>query len=241
MAETDRSEFRLQKHRWIAELVAGKTFADVGGLWGTVNETVSIALQHGAREATMIDMQPSGSRWWTAFHERCSELGVAGYHTVVGDICNDRIADTIGPFDVTHCSGVVYHVPNAVDMIRNLISITRERFILSSMIVPDVIANRFGKLVLEQGQLLLVPALSESPRRILGEHFDQQKIGIRGINAKSPLFAEPNGRLRYGPWWWIFTAETLVAMCRIFDVSIEKTWVSTHGSISVLARLNSAA
>ena len=109
------------------------------------------------------------------------------------------------------------------------------------MIVPDVMENRFGKLALDQGQLLLVPALSESTLRILGEHFDQLKIKIRGINEESTGFVDPHGRLCYGPWWWIFTAKTLVAMYAVFDVSIEKTWVSTHGSISVLARLNSAS
>ena len=34
---------------YISQVVAGKSFADVGGLWGTVNEKVSVAHAHGAR------------------------------------------------------------------------------------------------------------------------------------------------------------------------------------------------
>ena len=51
MTSTEPGRFRLEKHRWIAELVPNRTFADIGGLGGTVNETVSLALRHGAREA----------------------------------------------------------------------------------------------------------------------------------------------------------------------------------------------
>ena len=37
MTSTAPGRFRLEKHRWIAELVPNRTFADVGGLGGTVN------------------------------------------------------------------------------------------------------------------------------------------------------------------------------------------------------------
>ena len=33
--------------KWIQEEAKGKTFADVGGLWGTVNEKVTVANGHG--------------------------------------------------------------------------------------------------------------------------------------------------------------------------------------------------
>lgn len=86
---------------WLRSCVLGplttdKTFAEVGGLWGTVNETVSTALQFGAREATMIDIQPLGNHTWTRFHERCAELGVSGYHSVVGGLDNARLVDDVG-------------------------------------------------------------------------------------------------------------------------------------------------
>ena len=238
---TEEGEFRLEKHRWIAELAPNKTFADIGGLWGTVNETVSIAMRHGAREATMVDIQPLHTKWWKAFHERCEELGISGYRSVVGDICNDRIADEIGCFDITHCSGIIYHLPSPFDMIRNLISMTRERFILSSMVVPDRIANRFGTLELARGQCLLVPTLSESQREMLIEHFGKMGINSGGFEVQSNPPVRPDGRFSYFPWWWLCTAETLVSMCEMFGVVIEKTWMSSHGSASVLARVDSTA
>ena len=253
MIDTENGGFRLEKHRRIAELVPNKTFADIGGLWGTVNETVSIAIQHGAREATMVDIQPLQNKWWMAFHERCDELGVSGYRSVVGDICDDRIADEIGCFDITHCSGIIYHVPDPVGMIRNLLSITRERFILSSMVVPRRIQNHFGTLELGTGQCLLVPVLSEHERKIVAEYFTQMKVNAGGLTQSSPFMAK-DGRILYGPWWWLFTTETLAGMCELFGVSVENVWVDWARSrsgpdsarhdvlaVSVSARVDSTA
>ena len=151
--------FRLEKHRWIAELVRHRTFADVGGLGDTVNETVSLALRHGAREATMLHQQTPHSEAWTR---------------------------------------------------------------------------------LKQGQCLLVPTLSDAQRAILREHFDSRGMTVTGINRDRP-FITPDGRFRYGPWWWLLTTETFFGMCRMFNVRVENTWVSLHGSASVLVRLGAAA
>ena len=232
------------RRRLIGELVVDKTFAEVGGLWGTVNETVSVAMQAGAREATMIDFQAAGNPLWVRFHERCRELGLSGYHTVVGNICDARLADDVGQFDVVHCAGVLYHTPNPVDVIRNLISITRERFILTSAVVPTRIANAAGTLRLSTGQMLLVPTLDATQRAILREYF--HAIGRKGQGiVTNGRFVTEKGQLRGGPWWWLFTAETLIRMCDLFNVTIEQTWdhkksnaVAGPTGVTVLARLN---
>lgn len=126
------------------------------------------------------------------------------------------------------------------DLIRNLIAITREWLILTSMVVPERSAGRAGVLELKQGQCLLVPTLSDAQRAILREYFDGRGMTVAGINRDRP-FVAPGGRFRYGPWWWIFTTETFFGMCRMLNVRVEKTSVSTHGSASVLARLGATA
>ena len=167
----------------LGPLTANKTFAEVGGLWGTVNETVSIALQAGAREATMIDIQAPGTFEWTRFHKRCADLGTSGYQCVVGDLGNDRLVDYVGQFDVTYCGGVLYHMPSPLHAIRTLISITRERFMLTSAVVPDVISNRAGKLALRPGECLLVCALGESEQAVVRQYFLDQRIVPQGVSS----------------------------------------------------------
>ena len=57
-----------------------------------------------------------------------------------------------------------------------------------------------------------------------------------GVN-KQGRFLKRDGGFHPGPWWWIFTAETLNGMCAMFNASIERTTVNSFGSASVLARL----
>jgi len=49
-------------NEWIKQYVQGKTFVDVGRLWGTVNEKVSVAAKAGARETSMIDITMNHGR-----------------------------------------------------------------------------------------------------------------------------------------------------------------------------------
>ena len=221
----------------IRTLAAGKTFADVGGLWGASNEKATAALLAGAREATMIDVQPAGSRWWQAFDERCRERGVSGCRSVVSDLGSDRFAADVGRFDVTHCSGVIYHMPNPINAIHNMIRITGERVLLWSQVVPEQIANGRGSLRLRSGECLLVPALSTEALAVLQEHYigaGREEV-TKGLNPRE--FVRAGEQLLTGPWWWLYTAETFFRMCKLFDhVEIERTW-TTDMEAGVQARI----
>ena len=118
---------------------------------------------------------------------------------------------------------MLYHTPNPVNVIRNLIAPTRERFMLTSAVVPPVIANRAGRLALSPGQCLLVPALNDPERAVVCEHFRERLVG-RALGISLPGTFVVDNQLQGKPWWWLFTAETLVGMCRVFDVEIEQTW-----------------
>ena len=62
---------------FIARVVRGKSFADVGGLWGTVNEKVSVAHAAGAASLAMVDISEWGDRW-NEFETRRRQLGASG-------------------------------------------------------------------------------------------------------------------------------------------------------------------
>ena len=52
--------------------------------------------------------------------------------------------DETGTFEMVHCSGVLYHMPNPVSTILRLRSVTERYLILSSAVVPDRIATSEG-------------------------------------------------------------------------------------------------
>ena len=68
---------------WVQDLVKDKTFADVGGLWNTINEKVTVASLAGAHEVTMIDLMHNKSHWWDKFDEKCKNEDV---------VCNNKVS-----------------------------------------------------------------------------------------------------------------------------------------------------
>lgn len=193
---------------YIGRVVRGRSFADVGGLWGTVAEKVSVAHRHGASSVTMIDVSPPESELWPAFHRRMRRLGVAGYRTLSRDVCALRPGDVPEPFDVVHCSGVLYHHPNPMALLAALRSITAGHLILTTAITPETVVNRRGRYRVPPSGVIFVPALSEDEREVLAEHWRRVAPGALGIVAPASYDVAD-----FGPWWWLPTAKAAAALC----------------------------
>ena len=133
------------RDEFLQRVVGGKTFAEIGGLWGATQERVSVAHGFGATQLAMIDVLPPLNEWWKAFDHRMTEMGIADrVATLSGDITMRA-----GPYDVTHSSGILYHLPSPIDYLIALYRITSEYCILTSAIHPPEISNRFGSVKLE--------------------------------------------------------------------------------------------
>lgn len=231
-------ELRLPKHHWIAEVAPGRSFADIGGLWGAVNETVTIASHAGASAVTMVDIQHENSKWWNAFHERCAGFGVTGYGAVVADICDPAQLDRVGVYDVVHCSGILYHVSDPIAFVRNLVQATREYLIVGSMLIPDRIETEHGVLETPPGMFRCVPLMDEAERRIIAAHFAAQNARVGGMGKAPEVFVDPaSGRIRTGPWWHLFTARTMADICRLCGATVLKSSISRQGAQNLLCRV----
>jgi len=193
------------RNKYLSQSVPGKTFAEVGGLWGTVNEKVSVAHKYGATALTMIDITEEGGDLWAAFDERMNKKSVSDYKCVIADIC-DYEGDT---FDVVHCSGVLYHHPNPQILLAALRSITRETLILSSAVTQEKVKNKHGCYEIPPSGVLFVPALNDQERAILGEYW-------RGVGAEAHGITEPAHYTptAFGPWWWLPTKTSMAGMAR---------------------------
>ena len=74
---------------FIAGVVRDRTFADVGGLWGVVNEKVSVGYQYGASQLTMIDVTPPEDELWRQFRERMVTLNVPEVVSLSADVLGE--------------------------------------------------------------------------------------------------------------------------------------------------------
>jgi SAM-dependent methyltransferase len=214
MAEPIREE-------WVATATAGKSFAEVGGLWGTVNEQVTVAARAGATATTMIDVAPSDGDedLWALFRERAASLGVTGTTCLEGSIDDPETARRAGSFDVVSCSGVIYHCPEPLHTLRQLRAITRETLILGTATMPETVSGPAGTVSVEPGAALLVPAMTQSQLVVLGEWL-REVGGGTALGVNYPL--ESDWALDdYNAWWWFFTRDYVATLLRLAGFEVE--------------------
>jgi hypothetical protein len=214
------------RDRVIRAHVRGLSFVDVGALWETRNEKVSVAVLGGARSAAIIDIMPPGDAAWARCRERCLSLGVRGYAEHSHDLNDPLIHETVGTFDFVYCSGIIYHTPSMFYTLQRLFSLSNRYLMLGSMVVPETIENAFGSINLAGGGMLFVPGLNEATRGILRAYFASVGLTIMHItptgSALQPFMWQP-GRPNYGPWWWVLPLPTLCSLVETVGFKIIET------------------
>jgi hypothetical protein len=224
MALDNRDDF-------IREVVDGKSFLEVGGLWGAVNEKATVAHKAGAKSIGALDIWPAGSEWWLKFRERCAENGLSSVREIIGSIDNPAIIKQMIGFDIVHCAGVLYHCPHPFLTIMNLRKVTQEILLLTSAVMPNTVENEFGRLVLPDDMAISVPAITEDNRKIL-DHYIKGAYGggAYGINDAIDAWFFSDGTPNYGPWWWLWTAEYLNRLLPACGFEIVKTASQFNGT-----------
>lgn len=201
------------REAWITSAATGKSFAEVGGLWGTVNEQVSTAARAGATSTTMIDVAPrdgSDDDLWRLFSERLDQLGVDQPTCIQRNIDDEETISELGDFDVVHCSGVLYHCPEPLHTLKRLRAITNETLILGTATMPERVETTAGSVTLAPGGALLVPAMSFAQRAVLGEWLLDNGASM-AIGVNHPI--ESDWALNdYGAWWWFFSPDYVAAL-----------------------------
>ena len=195
---------------YIGQVVSGKSFTDVGGLWGTVNEKVSVAHSYGATQLSMIDISPPDDPLWTSFDRRCADHSLPEVDHVSTDIIAYAEGQAGATSDVVHCSGVLYHMPDPVRFLGALRKITGESLILSSAVTAPRVESEIGMFEIPGSAMVCVPALHGRDREILRSYWE----GVVGDGALGLTAPQSSWRPEdFGPWWWLPTSEALVGLC----------------------------
>jgi hypothetical protein len=189
------------RQQWIPEAVAGKTFIEVGGLWGVVNEQITTAHAGGATSLTQID--PGGEDLWASFRHRCSLANITDCQSIVGDINDPVLITQIEPADAVHCSGVLYHCPHPLYTLQQLRKITKQTLLLGCATIPEHVSNSAGELRLEPGSALFMPAASPSQISVLIQYMAE--VEARNIPGVDEAVQGGWNVTDYAPWWWYFT------------------------------------
>jgi hypothetical protein len=194
---------------FISQVVQNKSFADVGGLWGTVNEKVSVAHRNGAASLTMIDVSPLDHSLWKAFHSRMEQLNVPDVQCISANALDLSTRQPKLQFDVLHCAGVLYHLPNPMKLLSSLHAATAEYLILSTSVTATVVENEEGRLEIPSAAALFIPALRSDEQAILRADW-APFVGDHAAGLTQDTRWSPDD---FGPWWWLPTIECLKSMC----------------------------
>jgi hypothetical protein len=219
----------------IGAAVKGMSFVDIGGLWGTRNEKVTVALESGAKSATMMDIMPLDDEHWGFFHERATERGFKDrYSSISCNLDSQSLLDKQVNFDFVHCSGIIYHSPDPLRTLMQLRAITNRYLILGSMTVPEKISNAFGEINMEDGEIYFIPGLHGKNLNIFREHFSNLGVNVHNINSQEKYPWLINlGQPNYAPWWWLWTAQNLARMAETVGfrtIAIYEAWPNrAHG------------
>lgn len=233
-----------QIDQWIAEIVPGKSFVDVGGIGvNSMNERTSFAVKSGAASATMADIRPSDFWEWDIFRKKIAEAGVTGIRELAGiDIRSSADLARIGPTDIVHSTGIFYHVHSPPECLWTLRGIVKEYLITNTVTFPGVISNEYGTIVLPDCGVLFLAALSDTDRRVLNKYYSE-RFGWT-VDEMSPRFEDRknvnqwimDGKLTPWPNWFFYSDHAFRSLLRLCRLEIIDEYKWENHSLQVLCR-----
>ena len=195
----------------IARHAAGRSFADIGCMWGVNGEYAFHAEASGATEVTGVDVFGPTPE----FEQRRLDTG-SRVRFVLGDATDPRTIERIGKVDVVFCAGVLYHHPSPFDLLVALRQICRTTLILRTSTIPEVkdLPNA----------AVFFPGLGERERKL----WNLSRLGLLHQAGISTPFQPHEG---YGNWFWGLTPSCLRSMLEVagfrVDEQLEEAFAQT--------------
>jgi hypothetical protein len=195
---------------YICRHAPGRSFADIGCMWGVNGEYAFIAEDAGATRVTAVDVFGPTPEFEEKHRARGSRV-----EFVLGDITRMDTLERVGEADVVFCSGVLYHHPSPFDLLVALRRICRETLILRTSTIPEVRGLR--------NVAVYFPMLDARDRRL----WNLSALGLAHQTGISNEFQPSEG---YGNWFWGLTPSCLEALLKTagFRVDFRATEAFAH-------------
>jgi SAM-dependent methyltransferase len=129
----EAGEWMQRRLGFIREHAPGRSFADIGGMYGIDGEIALRAEEAGATEVTLFDAGEPTPGFLEQHRRRQSRI-----RCVQGDLEDPVSVEEVGPHDIVWCVGVIYHTPNPVLQLMHLRKITRELLFIGSATIPEI-------------------------------------------------------------------------------------------------------
>ncbi len=203
------------REEFILRVCKNKSFIDVGGLSNVINERISSAHSAGARELTLLDVEPLDRPWWQALRSRLDDRGIKDCEFISQDILT---AINLPKYDIVHSSGVLYHLPSPLYYLKPLREITGEFCILTSTILNRTLHYQGRELKIPDASVIFLPALSGNEYEIVTGWF--RDAGYGEVAKKELAFGGYSNFENFYPNWFMPTVVSFKAMavCAGFEI-----------------------
>jgi SAM-dependent methyltransferase len=188
------------RHKLIKKYAPGKTFVDIGCMWGVNGYFTFLSEEYGAKQSVGFDIYEPSEEFKKSMKQRNSNVKF-----VKGDINSQSSLNELGKFDVVYCTGLLYHVPDPLYTLTRLRQVCGDILILGTAVIPEV--NGL------ENAAVYYPFLSTEQRKL----WDLKK------GEQIAITSDYDPKQGYGNWIWGFSTSCLVSMLRTtgFDI-IEK-------------------
>ncbi|MCA1563350.1 MAG: tRNA 5-methoxyuridine(34)/uridine 5-oxyacetic acid(34) synthase CmoB [Acidobacteria bacterium] len=179
----------------------GRTFVDVGCMWGVNGEYSFIAEEAGATWVKAVDVFGP-----TPEFEEKRRLRGSSVEFILGDIGRADTLAQIGEADVVFCAGVLYHHPSPFDLLVALRTICRVMLILRTSTIPEIEGL--------PNAAVYFPMLTPADREL----WNLRSLGLVRQVGITDGFEPAQG---YGNWFWGLTPSCLAALLQTAGFQVE--------------------
>ncbi len=186
---------------YVRKYSPGKSFADIGCMWGVNGEYAFIAEEAGATSVKCIDVFGPTPEFEEKKKTRNSKV-----EFILGDISLSETLKRIGEVDVVLCAGVLYHHPSPFDVLVSLRRICSETLILRTFTIPENkgLANT----------AVFFPKLKPGDRNLWN-------LRSLGVGWQEGITEEFNRNKGYSNWFWGLTPSCVVSLLETVGFHVE--------------------
>ncbi|MFC1975504.1 class I SAM-dependent methyltransferase [Chloroflexota bacterium] len=177
---------------FIRNYTPGRSFVDIGCMWGVNGEYAFIAEEAGANTVKGVDVFGP-----TPEFEAKKQAKNSNVEFILGDAGHPDTIARIGMMDVVFCAGVLYHHPSPFDLLVALRRICRQTLILRTSTIPEVDGL--------PNAAVYFPMLKKEDRKL----WNLSSLGLVRQVGITDGFEPEQG---YGNWFWGLTPSCLVSL-----------------------------
>ncbi|MCO5186306.1 MAG: DUF1698 domain-containing protein [Anaerolineae bacterium] len=177
---------------YIRNHAAGRSFVDIGCMWGVNGEYAFIAEESGATEVKGVDVFGP-----TPEFEEKKQARNSNVTFILGDATHPDTIAQVGVVDIVFCAGVLYHHPSPFDLLVALRRMCGEMLILRTSTIPE---NRALP-----NMAVYWPMLSPTDRKL----WNLANLGVTHQVGITNGFEPEQG---FGNWFWGLSPSALESL-----------------------------